>query len=315
MKWLLLILSLPTQNTTARMRTWRALKASGAAVLRDGVYLLPHTPRHQQTLQALEQDVTETGGTAYVLALDHAEPNRFEALFDRNEDYRQLAQDIQQILTSETTLSSTELSKQNKKLRNVFNTISDTDFFPGESRKQTLALLDQLQTRLDAQTNPNEPNALPGGIERLTIQDYQQRRWATRQRPWVDRLTSAWLIRRFIDPKASMLWLQHPADCPADALGFDFDGARFSHIENATGTLVTFETLMYSFGLDSDPALKRFGQIVHALDVGGLPVAETSGLEHVLRGMRKRIQNDDELLKHAEHIFNDFYASLQETQA
>ncbi|MBK7591503.1 MAG: chromate resistance protein [Betaproteobacteria bacterium] len=83
--------------------------------------------------------------------------------------------------------------------------------------------------------------------------------WATRKRPWIDRLASAWLISRHIDPKAQFVWLEKPEDCRPYMLGFDFNGAAFTHV----GRRVTFETLLESFGLDGDPALRRMAAIVH----------------------------------------------------
>lgn len=312
MKWLLLILTLPTQNTTTRMRAWRALKSSGAAVLRDGVYLLPASAAQGELFSKVELDVNEAGGTAYSLQLADAADYPFAELFDRTEEYQKLAQDIRQIKTSETTLTVTELSKQSKKLRNIFNVIIDTDFFPGEAQRQTLALLDKLDQDISGRLSPGEPDALPGTIPRLDTSQYTNRIWATRKRPWVDRLASAWLIQRFIDTRAQFIWLDSPAHCPAEALGFDFDGASFSHVETTTGTLVTFETLAASFGLDQDPAIKQLANMVHALDVGGLPVPEAAGLERLLQGMRNRLIDDDALLAAAGQLFNDFYLSFQQ---
>jgi hypothetical protein len=123
--------------------------------------------------------------------------------------------------------------------------------------------------------------------------------WATRQRPWVDRLASAWLIRRFIDPQARLLWLASPEDCPTDALGYDFDGATFSHI----GNRVTFEVLAVSFNLEQ-PAIKRLGMLVHYLDVGGVAPREASGVESVLAGLRETLRDDDHLLAAACAIFD-----------
>jgi hypothetical protein len=106
----------------------------------------------------------------------------------------------------------------------------------------------------------------------------------------VDRVASAWLIRRFIDPAAQFLWLASPADCPADVLGFDFDGAAFTHV----GPRVSFEVLAVSFGLDQDPGLVRMGRLVHYLDVGGVPVADAAGFASVMTGARARRGDDDD---------------------
>jgi hypothetical protein len=123
--------------------------------------------------------------------------------------------------------------------------------------------------------------------------DYQGARWATRKRPWVDRIASAWLIRRFIDRQARFEWLDAPADCPSDAHGFDFDGAEFTHV----GDLVTFEVLLVAFGAEDDRGLVGVGRLVHYLDVGGETVPEASGFEAVLAGLRASCPDDDALLE------------------
>ena len=112
-------------------------------------------------------------------------------------------------------------------------------------------------------------------------------------------MASAWLIRRFIDPAARILWLPSADDCPDEALGFDFDGARFSHV----GNRVTFETLQASFALDA-PGLRRMAALVHYLDIGGAQPAEAAGVERVLAGLRASLENDDQLLDAACAIFD-----------
>lgn len=307
MKWLLLIITLPTQNATVRMRAWRTLKASGAAVLRDGVYLLPNNPAHSELFNKVELDVSAAEGTAYCLQVVDDYP--FAELFNRRDDYQQLAQALQQF---DHNMDITELSRQARKCRQTFNALVAIDFFPGESQRQTLALLDALDQRINRQISPDEPGSHPGVIPLLDVAQFQGKRWATRKRPWVDRLASAWLIRRFIDPNARFVWLESPAQCPADALGYDFDNARFSHVETSTGTLVTFETLAHSFGLHNDLSIKELANIVHLIDVGGLAVPEAAGLERLLRGMCNRISNDDALLAAAEQVFNDMYLAFQQ---
>jgi hypothetical protein len=144
-------------------------------------------------------------------------------------------------------------------------------------------------------------------VPRLDAADYQGRLWATRKCLWVDRVASAWLIRRFIDPKARFQWLAKPADCPKKALGFDFDGAAFTHV----GDRVTFETLLASFGLEEDAALMRLGAMVHSLDVGGEPVAEAKGFEAMLAGARERLTDDDALLAEISSVLDSFYAHFE----
>jgi hypothetical protein len=152
----------------------------------------------------------------------------------------------------------------------------------------------------------NIDKALRAQIKRLHVEDYQSRVWATRQRPWIDRLASAWLIRRFIDPNAGFLWLATPADCPEHALGFDFDGAAFTHV----GAKVTFEVLTASFGLTEDAGLIRLGALVHYLDVGGIPIPEASGLETLMQGLSQRFGDDDALVSEAGKIFDALYLAF-----
>jgi len=297
--WLLFITSLPTENATIRMRVWRALKASGAIVLRDGVYLLPELTSCHGTLEAIASDVRAGEGTALVLRIEEPIGADFVNLFDRSEDFAVLLSDIAKLHDALSADTAQELLKQVRKLRKIFTSLAEIDFFPGEAQKQADAALQDLELDIARALAPDEPHPVQGAITRLQVADYQGRIWATRRRPWVDRLASAWLIRHFIDPQAQLLWLASPADCPGNALGFDFDGAAFSHVNNR----VTFEVLMVSFDLDC-PALKRLGALVHYLDVGGVQPPEAAGVESVLAGLRETILDDDQLLASMSGIFD-----------
>ncbi|WP_173052557.1 chromate resistance protein ChrB domain-containing protein [Candidatus Nitrotoga sp. AM1P] len=297
--WLLLITSLPTENATIRMRAWRALKASGAIVLRDGVYLMPDRTSCNNTLEAIAADVRAGEGTALVLRIEEPNGANFVQLFDRSEDFAVLLTDVAKAHDALFADDAQELLKQARKLRKTFTSLAEIDFFPGEAQKQADAALQDLELDIARALAPDEPHPVQGAITRLQMADYQGRIWATRRRPWVDRLASAWLIRRFIDPQAQLLWLASPADCPGNALGFDFDGATFSHVNNR----VTFEVLMVSFDLDCS-ALKRLGALVHYLDVGGVQPPEAVGVESVLAGLRESILDDDQLLVSVSGIFD-----------
>jgi hypothetical protein len=312
MDWLLLITTLPTKNATSRMRAWRALKASGAAVLRDGVYLIPASEHATATLAKVEQDIGDSGGTAYLLEVDGDADYPFAALFDRTGEYHKLADDITACDSRFESAATAELARQVRKLRNAHDALVAIDFFPGEAQRQLGVLLNALESRLARALSPDEPTEKTGTVQRHDPAEFKARLWATRKQLWVDRIGSAWLIRRFIDPQARFLWLDAPGDCPADAPGFDFDGATFTHVESPTGLLVTFETLMASFGLNQDPALQRLAQIVHCLDVGGLPVPEAAGLECMLTGIRARTNDDDSLFNDAGRIFDDLYLAFRQ---
>jgi hypothetical protein len=155
----------------------------------------------------------------------------------------------------------------------------------------------------------DEPHKAKRRIQRLDPARYQGRVWATRKNPWIDRLASAWLIKRFIDRKARFRWIDKPKDRPRGALGFDFDGADFTHV----GNRVTFEVLLASFGLDSKPALNQLAATIHFLDVGGIPVADAKGLEMVLKGARDNARSDDELVLAAAKVFDHVFSAYQST--
>jgi hypothetical protein len=121
----------------------------------------------------------------------------------------------------------------------------------------------------------------------------------------VDRLACAWLIRRFIDPQAQFVWLADPAKAPRGVLGFDYDGARFTHV----GSRVSFEVMAASFGLDADPRLQRIALAVHYLDIGGIPAPEAAGLEAVLAGLREVHADDETLSTAAAAVFDALYAA------
>lgn len=304
--WIALITSLPTENATARMRAWRSLKASGAAVLRDGVYLMPAREDCRHTLDTVATDVRAAEGTALVVRLEQPDDGNFVALFDRSADFATLLNDIAAARDGLSLDTANEILKQARKLRKAFANLAVIDFFPGEAQKQADAALRDLEQRAARALSPDEPQPVDDAIARLSIRDYQGRCWATRRHPWVDRLACAWLIRRHIDPQARLLWLATPADCPGDALGFDFDGATFTHV----GARVSFEVLLASFDLET-PALQRFGALVHFLDVGGVQPPEAAGIESALAGLRDTIPDDDQLLALASHIFDGLLASFE----
>jgi hypothetical protein len=304
--WCSLITSLPTENATVRMRVWRSLKASGAAVLRDGVYLMPDREACRETLEPIAVEVRTCGGTAWVLRIEEPDDGNFVGLFDRSGEYSTLLADIAKARDELSAETVQDVLKQTRKLRKAFAALSTIDFFPGEAQRQTETAMSELELSVVRVQSPDEPHSVKGTIPVLVISDYQGRSWATRLRPWVDRLACAWLIRRFIDPQARLLWLSSSSDCPSDALGFDFDGATFSHMDGR----VTFEVLLASFNLELT-ALKRMGALVHFLDVGGIQPPEAVGIESVLAGLRDTHTDDDQLLAAASVVFDSLLVTFE----
>jgi hypothetical protein len=305
--WLLLIASLPTSGATARMRLWRAIKALGCVPLRDGAYLLPRANGHEVALIELAEQTNAEGGQAWVvdvaprLAEDEA---AFVALFDRSEEYSDFVGRLSHARKQLASQTPAEVAKTVKRLRRDLESLRRIDFFPDTASLGAEAAWSDFEDAANAVLSPDEPHAAVRSIPRLSIKDYQGRTWATRRHLWVDRVASAWLIRRFIDRKAEFLWLDSPAHCPKDALGFDFDEATFTHI----GDKVSFEVLLAAFGLEEDQGLAKLGSLVHALDVGGHSSPEAIGFEAILSGARSRLDNDDALLNEIGAVLDSLYA-------
>lgn len=306
----ILILTLPTQPNAVRVRVWRALKSLGCAALRDGAYLLPI--EHAPLFEPLAEEVREHGGTAMVLNLSPQRPVQREqlvALFDRSDAYGQWHESATTLQAELAILGETEARRRLRAVTEALQSLRRIDYYPSAAAAQAQLGLEALRQALDAQFSRGEPRShADHGIPLLSIRKFQRRRWATRARPWVDRLACAWLIARFIDRDARFLWLVDPAGetpAPRGALGFDYDGALFTHV----GARVTFEVLLASFGLDTDAKLQRIAGAVHYLDVGGIPVPAATGLESVLGGLREMHADDDALVIAATIVFDALYAA------
>jgi len=310
--WLVFLMTQPGKSPTPRIRLWRLLKGLGAAVLRDGVYLLPDREPLRQALEDQVQGVHTIGGAAYVLAVEPvtATDAHFRAFFDRSEEYAALLTTIAQVRASLAETTEAQARRVLQQVRRDYEALLAIDYFPGPAQAQSAQALADAEAAVTRHFSPDEPQPLQAGIRHLERTAYRGKQWATRQRVWVDRVASAWLIRRFIDPDARFLWLQTPQDCPADAIGFDFDGAAFTH----TGQRVTFEVLVASFALETDPALARMGVLVHTLDVGGVPVPEAAGFEAILTGVRASGADDNQMLAAMMPVLDALYTAFgQET--
>jgi len=309
-----LILSLPARNSTVRMRAWRALKDSGCGVLRDGVYVLPASATASAALGEVESEIRSSGGFAMRVEL-HLKTDEQRAhlrgLFDRGPDYTMLLSQIKDARARLRRLGPRKSKTSVDRLQRQFDRLAAIDFFPGAAKTQATDAIATLKGDYREMYARGEPRVSRRRLRPADRTRYQTRTWATRKDPWVDRLASAWLIRRFIDPAAKFVWLDRPSSLPRKAVGYDFDGAEFTHV----GNRVTFEVLMETFGLDRDPALATLGTSVHFLDVGGAPAADAKGLETVLKGVKEKARDDDAMLAEAIRIFDHFYSAYAEQKA
>lgn len=309
-----LILSLPTRDSTVRMRVWRALKDAGCGVLRDGVYVLPAGSAGAALLAEVEKEIQSAGGFAMSVDLQLKTDEQLahaRKLFDRSVDYGALVRKIKEAKDSLKRLGPRKARTALERLQRSFDALSAIDFFPGPAKGQAADAMAALKRELHQAYSRGEPRPSRRRLKPVNHAKYQKRLWATRKDPWVDRLASAWLIKRFVDPAARFVWIDRPSERPRKAIGFDFDGAEFTHVKNR----VTFEVVLESFGLDKDPALASIGSAVHFLDIGGIPIADARGLETVLRGVKEKARSDDELLSEAMRIFDLFYSAYGKTAA
>jgi len=302
--WLLLLLSLPPRPSSLRVRAWRRLRALGAVPLRSSAYLLPHSPDRYEQFQWLAPEIQKDGGEATLLKVDRIE-NMKQAdvirLFQdaRNADYAALTERYRRLLKGRRPRLAEELSR----LARETDRLADIDFFDAPAKRDVQRARETVEMRTAApRERPGQRPAL------LDLGALKGRRWATRPRPHVDRIASAWLIKRFIDAGAEFLFA--PAeDLPADAIAFDVAGAEFGH----HGEDCTFETLLRRSGL-RDRKLSAIAEIVHEADLRDQKYArdEARGLDLALRGLLSAIKDDHEALAYGMTLFDGLYATIGE---
>ena len=303
--WLVIVVQLPLEDPAARMRVLRTLEALGAAVMREGAYLLPQSPASLQSLDTLAGYVARCSGQAQVLhvrASSAAQDGAFRRLFDRSARYEELVKTVRSLHAGFGLSDPSAISRVLHKLRREFEAIAALDFFPSQGRERAARAIAEADEAVKKLLFPNAP--MPAGpLERLL-----GRIWATRKPLWADRLASAWLVRRFVDPEAKLLWLEKSQQPPADAIGFAFDGARFCNSESR----VTYEEILMQLNLAANAALAKIGALVHAMEARGAAVPEAAGVQTLLQGAVRRARNEDELLVEAEKTFDLLYEAYFE---
>ena len=308
-RWLVLVASLPTEDPAARMRGLRTLESLGAAVMREGVYLLPETSVTRQGLAHLADYISRGVGSAQVLTVvpaSAAQQQAFRKMFDRSARYTELMKVVDSLRSGFGIADPSSVLQVLHKKRHDFEAISALDFFTSELQQRARAALADAETDVHKLLFPTQTQA-----SGMPDQPMRRRIWATRKPAWADRLACAWLIRRFADPEGTVVWLEKNQDCPANAVEFAFAGARFSN----SATHVTFEVMLQHFGLASNAALVKIGAIVHFLEARDTPVPEAAGVQTLLLGAARRSTNDDELLGEAEKTFDLLYEAYFEPPA
>jgi hypothetical protein len=298
--WLLLVFSLPTKSASQRVEIWRKLQRYGMLALRSSGYVLPNTPSNQERMEWLATAIRSYKGQASVVQVqgfDDLPTERLKGLFveARSRDYQKLLHEAKKFLAPS---SSRRPGGTLNRIRRRFLELQDIDFFgnPLQAKiENLLAQAEKAETKMSGQKGRGKSD------------EYVNRLWLTRPRPGIDRVSSAWLIRRHIDPKARFVFGIEPS-AHADAIPFDmFCSQGFGH----RGEDCTFETLQKEFAI-KDGRVKRIAQIIHDADLGDEKFGriEGQGLDRVLNGWAKQDLPDDELLQRGMDLIEGLYESL-----
>ncbi len=298
--WLLLVFSLSARSASQRVQIWRKLQRYGMLALRSSGYVLPNTAANQERMEWLATAIRTYKGQASVVQVqgfDDLAPEHLKQLFveARSRDYQKLLHDAKRVLALSP---SRRPGGRLNRIRRRFLELQDIDFFGSPLRAKVENLLTQFD-KADTATSGRKASGKPG--------EYGNRLWMTRPRPGIDRVSSAWLIRRFIDPKARFIFGAEPST-HTDAIPFDmFCSHGFGH----RGEDCTFETLQKEFSI-RDGRVKRIAQIIHDADLGDEKFGrvEGQGLDKVLSGWAKQDLPDDELLQRGMDLIEGLYESL-----
>lgn len=316
-RWLLLVHQLPPKPAYFRVKIWRRLQGLGAILIKSSVYALPATTDAQEDFEWLLREIQDGGGEALLCEarlVDGMTDQEVRALFDeaRDADYQEVSRDARELAKDLKRKPSQDAQLDAKarltKLRARFSQVHAIDFFGASGREAADGLLRGVEARLQELTpSEEEPPTMASKTENLT--DLKGRTWVTRTGVFVDRIGSAWLIRRFIDPEAQFKFVLAKGYVPEPGeLRFDMFDAEFTH----EGDRCTFEVLLARAGLDGDSGLSRIAEIVHDIDLkdGKFARREAEGIKTVLTGLCNSTHDDDERLARGGAVFEDLYRSF-----
>lgn len=297
--WLLLMFTLPAKQASQRVEIWRKLRKYGTLPLRTSGYLLPNTPENQERFEWLAAAIRKYKGhasVAHIYALDDLPSDRLKQMFveARSKDYDALIRDLKK-LARKGKHEAGEIARFRRRLQEI----AAIDFFNSPLRSRAESLLENVDSI-------GESKAIPASRGK-SKKEYLDRAWVTRPRPGIDRVSSAWLIRRFIDPNAQFVFANNPGQ-HADAIPFDmFQGGGFGH----RGDDCTFETLRKEFAI-RDPKVEAIAETIHDADLSDDKFGRTEavGLDRVLIGWAQQGISDDELLRRGMELIEGLYRSI-----
>jgi hypothetical protein len=296
--WLLLLVRLPATHSAERVAIWRKLKKSGAIQIQTSTYVLPDDPPRYETFQWLTQHIRDAGGDATLVRareIDGFSNERLVELFNaaRSKEYASLREMLRPLIARRTSNFGGKLDR----IRKQFREIRETDFFDSPKAGDLEMVLQKLE----------RPQPRSKTQPKLESRDFRGRVWLTRPRPEIDRVGSAWLIRKFVDPKARFVF-EAKRTPNRRLLTFDMLDGDFSH----DGDDCTFETLVRRFGIQ-DRAVRKIAEMVHDADLDDdkFQRNECIGIDRVLKGWAREGLPDEEILRRGCQCFDALYTFLQ----
>jgi hypothetical protein len=312
-QWLLLMHQLPPKPDSLRVRVWRSLQKIGAIPLKNSVYVLPVSEANESRFASMVEEIVLGKGDAFLSRSSFVSGVEDEALIrefnlDRAERYNQIAAEVRELqklfrkrAPQENDLMAAEHSLG--KLRRQLQEIAEIDFFASPDRGPAEKLLSGLVARVAGFRSGNSSR-----VEPSEKRNYAGKIWVTRKGVRGDRMASAWLITRFIDPKARFRFTGKSDYRPAkNEVRFDMFQAEFGHV----GDKCTFEVLTESFGV-RDKAVLAIAEIIHDLDLKDTKFQrpEASGIGMVLAGITRAEAVDESRIAKANDLFDELKLSL-----
>lgn len=312
--WLLLIHSLPPKPNYFRVKVGRRLQRVGAVALKNSVYLLPLGEQQREDFQWILREIVGDGGEAFLSEarfIDGLSDPQVVELFQaaRDEDYASLLQDAQTLLNSLAAKPDGELAaraeSELERIRRRVADIAAIDYFSAPGRDRVESLISQITERLSPVTSREEGTSQG----RFSAEELRNRVWVTRQGVKIDRMASAWLITRFIDPDAQFKFVPATGyESDASEIRFDMYEAELTH----EGDRCTFEVLVGYF-CPGDAALQALAEIIHDIDLKDDKFArpEAKGLDLVISSIAVPERDDESRLGRSAILFDDLYQHLR----
>ncbi len=317
--WLLFFYSIPSKPVASRMKIWRKLTRVGALPFKGAVYILPENEENLEYFQWLASEVISLGGEGAFVKVGKVETASNEEIIhlfkeQRERDYHRVEKALEEIERKLAVIKKGGIIPSKKRLLKQFTTtmrefeeIRKIDFFSsrgGEVVKRRMKLMEAAIKRTAGPEITKEQVV----IAPKSVKDYNGKTWVTRKDPFVDRMASAWLIKKFIDKEAVFQFMEERemANLDNNMILFDVRGGEFTHV----GDRCTFEIVLKSFGL-KDKGLTKIAELIHEIDLkdGKYASPEAKGIEEILMGIRKMSKDDADALERGMAVFEPLYAS------